>query len=614
MSKFNQFLGTKSEWINRIDELQKLYEMDFEANQPSLKEYEEAKAYYHGDQLPAHTKQVLKARGQIPIVQNVYKMIVDKILGYKSESIQEIKLTGRQEEDKPLANLLNDLLKVFSQQDEYDAEIIKRDKELILGMAVVKLWIEKDMHGDFHISIENIPASSFIVDKYSVEKNARDARRFHRVFNLNADEARFQFGKEVTKDTTQDYDDRVVVIETWLKEVVTDKDGKEWLGFSRYVWNKTDGILAYEPHPFKDREHPFLIMRYQIDDKLQWYGLFRGIKPMQDYVNLAENRMLNMMSSMKLFYEDGAVDNPKEFAENASLDNAIVRVKDGALSQKKMEFVQHNAQITALSQKVQEKLNLTKILSGLNDEALGFGASRQSGVAMQQRQEVGLMGLGEYLKTSDDMDKAIFKKALSFVMHYFTKEQIFKIVDKKVGERYFKINDPQNKDSKIKIGCFDLIYKSQLKQYGREERFTHWSEILKSLSQIRPDLAPAMLPAMLKDTESPVIAEIEEILAQADEQAAKNSEQQAQLQQKQFELEMAKLEAEILETKARAAKYSEQAALTASLTAANKQQTITDDLVDAYTDTKAQITKAKMQSSSPSDKTRTGRMKGMDLR
>ena len=613
MSFFNKFLGTKSEWQNRIDELQKLYEMDFEANQPSLKEYEEAKAYYHGDQLPPDVSQALKARGQIPVVENVYKMIVDKILGYKSESIQEVRLSGRQEEDKALANLLNDLLKVFSQQEDYDAEIIKRDKELILGMAVVKLWIEKDkINGDFHISIENIPASSFIVDKYSVEKNARDARRFHRVFNLNADEARFQFGREITKNETQEYDDRVLVIETWLKEVVKDKDGKEWLGFSRYVWNKIDGILAYEPHPFKDRGHPFIVTRYQIDDKLQWYGLFRGVKPMQDYINLAENRMLNMMSSMKVFFEDGAVDNPKEFIDNAALDNAIVRVKDGALSQKKLEFVQHNAQITALSQKVQEKLNLTKILSGLNDEALGFGATRQSGVAMQQRQEVGLMGLGEYLKTSDDMDKAIFKKALSFIMHYFNKEQIFKIVDKKVGERYFKINDPQNKDSKIKIGCFDLIYKTQLKQFGREERFTHWSEILKSFAQIRPDLAPAMLPAMLKDTESPVTAEIEEILAKADENAAKNSEQQAELQQKQFELEIAKIEAEILETRARAAKYTEQAELTKSLTAANKQQTLTDDLVDTYTDTKAQITKAKMQSST--DKTRTGRMKGMDLR
>ncbi len=77
---------------------------------------------------------------QIAVVENIYKMIVDKILGYKSESIQEVKLSGRQEQDKPLATLLNDLLKFFSQQGGFDSEIIKRDKELVLGMAVVKLW------------------------------------------------------------------------------------------------------------------------------------------------------------------------------------------------------------------------------------------------------------------------------------------------------------------------------------------------------------------------------------------------------------------------------------------------------------------------------------------
>ncbi|WP_258554086.1 hypothetical protein [Helicobacter cinaedi] len=41
-------------------------------------------------------------------------MICDKILGYKIQSLQEIKVSGRQEQDKPLANLLNDLLRVLT--------------------------------------------------------------------------------------------------------------------------------------------------------------------------------------------------------------------------------------------------------------------------------------------------------------------------------------------------------------------------------------------------------------------------------------------------------------------------------------------------------------------
>lgn len=616
MNFLKKLTQKKPSTMKRIDELQKLYDMDFEANQSSLKEYDEAKKYYHGYQLPSDVAAELQHRGQPPIVENIYKMIVDKILGYKSESIQEIKLSGRQEQDKPLATLLNDLLKVFSQQDGFDAEIIKRDKELILGMAVIKLWVEKDIYGDFHISIENIPASSFIVDKYSLEKTAKDARRFHRTINLNADEARLQFGREVSRVENQQYDDRVSVVETWLKEVCVDENGKSFLGFSRYVWNSTDGILAYEPHPFKTREHPFIICRYQIDEKYRWYGLFRGIKPMQDYINLAENRMLNMMSSMKIFYEADAVENADDFVESASLDNAVVKVNQGALSQGKINFVQNQAQIAALSNKVNEKLNLTKILSGLNDEALGFGGTRQSGIAMQQRQEVGLMGLGEYLKTSDEMDKAIFKKALNLIMHYFTKEQVFKIVDKKTGERYFKINDKNDEKTAIKIGCFDLIYKTQLKQFGREERFTHWSEILKSLSQIRPDITANLLPIMLKDTESPVVEDIEEVLAKADESAAKNAEQQGQIQNLQLELQIAQLKADIAETNARAAKYTEQARLAATIADANTAQTTTERLVDIYTDDKAQIQASKTAAASQNarDKTRTGRLKGIDLR
>lgn len=553
-------------------EIQQLFKMDNEAAQVSIKEYKQAKRYYHGTQLPSDVEAGLKRRGQPPITQNIYKVIVDKIMGYKSESIQEINLSGRQEQDKALAELLNDLLKVFSQQEDYDPEIIKRDKELILGMAIVQIWVNDDENGDFHINLQSVPADSFIIDKHSVLNNAKDARRFHKLINMNVDEARFIFGKNVMPQTNQQYDDRVVIIETWIKEAfVDDKTGENYEAFSRYCWNNDNSeFLLYEPQPFKTREHPFVVCKYQVDTKNQWYGLFRSIKALQDYINLAENRILNMMSSMKVFYEEDAVLNADEFAEKAVLDNAVVPVKPGALQQGKLNFVQQQQQIAALSNKVNEKLNLAKILSGLNDEALGMAINRQSGVAISQRKDAGLMGLGEYIKLSDEMDKAIFKKALGYIMHYFTKKQVFKIVDKEIGERYFTINDENNPETKIKVGKFDLIYKTQLKMTGREERFAYWSEMLKSISQIRPDLVPLLLPSVLRDTESPVADEIKRILADADkkaQEAAQNNQSAAQAQ----ELEFQKLAAQIAELQAKAAKYEQQAAVAASVAQNNTQ-------------------------------------------
>ncbi|BAM12820.1 hypothetical protein HCN_1636 [Helicobacter cinaedi PAGU611] len=108
-----------------IYELNTMLTNDSLANDKALKEYKEAKAYYHGHQLAAQELEKLARRWQIPIYENIYKMICDKILGYKIQSLQEIKVSGRQEQDKPLANLLNDLLRCLTHKKTMKKRFIK---------------------------------------------------------------------------------------------------------------------------------------------------------------------------------------------------------------------------------------------------------------------------------------------------------------------------------------------------------------------------------------------------------------------------------------------------------------------------------------------------------
>ncbi|STP14326.1 Portal protein [Helicobacter cinaedi] len=277
--------------------------------------------------------------------------------------------------------------------------------------------------------------------------------------------------------------------------------------------------------------------------KNRWYGLFRDIKPMQDYINFSENRMVNMMGSFKAMFEEDAVSNIEDFIENMSLDNSVVKVRSGALKDGKIQFLQHHADLNALSQKAEQKRALIKILSGLNDESLGVAVNRQSGVAITQRRESGLMGLQDYLKISDDMDRLLCEKILGFVSHYFTQEQVFSIVDKKVGERYFSINS--NESNTIRPCKFDLIFKTQLKTEAKDERFSHWNELLKVISPIRPELVPELLPLMLKDIDSPLIADLEEVLAQAQEAQEQMQQANAPLQEQMQQLEIMKLQAQI---------------------------------------------------------------------
>lgn len=534
-----------------ISELKELYEADKKHNEKSLREYEEAKKYYHGEQLPSSAKQIIQERGQSPIVENIFKLIINKIVGYKAQSISEIKVSGRQEQDKDLANLINDLLKIFSQNRNYNKEIIARDKELIFGLAVVELWIKENANKDYEIELKNLTPNSFLIDRFSQDKNAMDARRFHKKINVSYNEFINKFGKVPYSDniTANKEDTRALIIETWIKENE---------GFSRYIWQE-QGILKYEPKPFKNGKHPFVISKYQMDEKGLWYGIFRDIKPLQDYINFAENRMANMMGSMKAFFEEDAVLNAEEFIQQASFDNAIVKVRSGALKENKFQFIQHHNDIATLSQKANEKRNLAKMLSGLNDEALGLANNRMSANALSQRKETGLMGLQEFLNACDDMDRLIFEKVIYFITHYFEKEQVFKITDEKTGERYFKINANENgtKQNEIKVSEFDLIYKSQLKMQGREERFAYWSEMFKTISSVRPDLISDILPLMLKDTDSPVATEIEEILKAKDE-ALQQAQQPNESEQLKMQLEIEKLSAQIAELQAKAKKYSSQ--------------------------------------------------------
>ncbi len=537
--------------------LQNDFTNDYQKALIANNEFLEAKKYYNGNQLPQDVLNIILERGQTPIVENMFKVIVNKILGYKIESISEIRLSPKQEEDRALSDLLNSLLQVFTQQENYDKSMIERDKNLLIGgLGVIQLWVVEDKNKNIEIDIKAIKPESFIIDYFSTDKNALDARRFHKMLEITEQEAMI-----LLKGTTINYsyannEKIVTIIESWYKEYNEETQDYEW---NRYLWNRSAGVYKSELKPFKNGACPFIVAKLYTDELNNYYGLFRDIKPMQDFINYAENRMGNMMGSFKAMFEEDAVVDVAEFVETMSLDNAIAKVRPNALKDHKIQFMNNQADLSALSQKAEQKRQLLRLLAGLNDESLGMAVNRQSGVAIAQRRESGLMGLQTFLKATDDMDRLIFKLAVSFICEYFTKEQVFKIVDRKLGDRYFKINSGD--DNKIRPLKFDLILKSQLKTESRDEKWNNWNELLKILAPIRPDLVPSLVPLMLNDMDSPITNDVLEAIQNANAMQQQNAEANAPYNQQIQALQIQKLQAEIMELQAKAHKYTEQGAL-----------------------------------------------------
>lgn len=546
-----------------ITQLNDIFKADKDANMRSLLEYKEAINYYHGNQLPQEALMRLEERRQAPIIENIFKMIVNKILGYKIQSVQEIRVFGRTEETKLKANLLQEIVRSFNQSKVYDREIHLRDRDLLFGLGVLELWVVKDSEGNNKITLKHIPTESFIIDKFSTDLNALDATRFHKILNINEAKA-LDLNINVEFDIVES-DKRAMIIETWIKE------SGVW---NRYLWHTIGQIYKYEEMPFKNNTHPFIVSKFQQDNFYSWYGIFRDLKPIQDYINIAENRMANMLGgSVKAFVEESAILDLEEFSDKIADDNVVIRVRDQALRDNKIHFIQHNAEVQALTQKVNEKRNLAKLLSGLNEEALGMATNRQSGVAIAQRRDAGLMGLQIYVMQSDISDRLLYEKFISLVQHYYTREQTFHFTDEKNVERYFNINTDSS--NTIEVGEYDLIYTTQLKQTGREERFAHWTELIKTISQMRPDIITSLLPIMLKDTDSPVVTDIQEVLMQSEKSQEESMQASMQEEQMQKELQIAQLQAQIKELESKALKYQSQANLTNKL--ANEEIDDKDD-------------------------------------
>ncbi|TPH93648.1 portal protein [Helicobacter pylori] len=537
--------------------LQNDFTNDYQKALITNNEFLEARKYYNGNQLPQDVLNIILDRGQTPIVENMFKVIVNKILGYKIESISEIRLSPKQEEDRALSDLLNSLLQVLIQSENYDKAIIERDKNLLIGgLGVIQLWVIEDKDKNIEIDIKALRPESFVIDYFSTDKNALDARRFHKMLEITEQEAMILF-KGITINYNYANNEKIAtIIESWYKEYNEETKSYEW---NRYLWNKSAGIYKSELKPFKNGACPFIVAKLYTDESNHYYGLFRDIKPMQDFINYAENRMGNMMGSFKAMFEEDAVVDVAEFVETMSLDNAIAKVRPNALKDHKIQFMNNQADLSALSQKAEQKRQLLRLLAGLNDESLGMAVNRQSGVAIAQRKESGLMGLQTFLKAADDMDRLIFKLAVSFICEYFTKEQVFRIVDKKLGNRYFKINSSD--DNRIRPLKFDLILKSQLKIESRDEKWYNWNELLKILAPIRPDLVPNLVPLMLNDMDSPITNDVLEAIQNANAERQQNAEANAPYNEQIQALQIQKLQAEIMELQAKASKYEQQGAL-----------------------------------------------------
>lgn len=543
------------------------------------------KRYFKGDQLPADVIAQLQGRDQPIEWENIIKKIGNKIMGLKSLSKQEITASGRQVQDKPVANIVTNVLKASQDNNEWWSHKKRADKDLLLtGVSVMKPIVKelgsRDLLGvkERDIAYYHVPMENAFYDPYFVMPDGSDMRYFHEVRLIEKEELYAYFDAELvdglslaTSETynetttnarlsTVQYSQRVMITYSWYKEFdKLERKNK----FYYAIWGE-GVLLTHKESPYNMKRIPVSVRKVydaDADEPYEFHSIFEDVLPLQDRINYTHLRIANMLGSIKLLFESNAVDDAEEFMEQYEQDSAIVEVNNGTISQQKIKEIKHHNDIAQLMNIIVDKRHQAEEIVGLNNELLGTSMQRLSGYAIENRQNAGMVGLQMFMEASQQQDRDLAFMAVELMNQYINAEQVYKISDDFEADRYFVVNEI-DKDSagavvykegeaqrknKLNIGRYDIILTPAPMSRGSiAERQKNWVEIMKLFAG-NGAMLEKLLPRMLRDIESPVASEVLEMMQQEAQAKAQDPQasQAQQLQQQQLILTLQKMQAEI---------------------------------------------------------------------
>lgn len=541
-----------------------------------------ARAYYNGDQLDSTIKTILSNRGQPEQYENQIAKHNNAILGFKKERNVEIRLFGRQQNDRPAAEMLNALVKAITQVSYYEAQVDAMDDMLSLeGVSVAELRVKAsgdlDRFGREHKDVEaySVDYNEVYLDPFSRAKNYNDdARHLSRCFWIDKEDLyALGFDPDLIKQLTNInyiadlHDDdlyaderireRVLLGYTWYRKY--DKEAKRDKYY--YAFWSDAVILLQNESPYTETDgFPYEVefLNRDFTGEIKYWGLYRDIIPIQDHINYAKLRLQNMLANSKTLVQRNALvdQDIQQFTEEWNMDNATVEVEDI----NGIKEIKQNVQIQQILNIIIDGRNQISELLNANREMLGTANNRMSGVGQERRIETGLVGLKRFTDSCDARDKRILRKMVGLIQQYYDTERVVSIIDEDYAQEFLVMNEAvvnergavdfeMLEDGKVRpmvrnaiqIGKYDLIFTAKPKSSSMSaERLRQNVELMKVLQVTDPSLVKYLVPDILRDSESPSARKIKMIIEQMDDEAKNSPQAQraAQLQEQVAALEL----------------------------------------------------------------------------
>ena len=421
-----------------------------------------------------------------PTIFNAVKYFANRILGFMSSTVNTVKITAQQIEDIPIAAINHDMVNYIYRMNGWDT--VKGQSAitqyLLTGIFCVSCMPVKsgkvDQFGrpQYEIEIENVSVYDIILDPASKKSDYSDARFIHRRMLMTKDEMMLQFPdkhEEIAAlnpgndsvgsdygyhnrftENNYGYTPNNGLYDVVHSVIVDNKQTNDETELDTYsgetnnprkerIWSIYwcgDQILQEKEITYREVRFPYVVYKLHEENiENEFYGIFRGIVPMQKAINSAIIATHRVINTAKKFVAPNAVKDLNKFAEQLSNpDESIIEVDkiEGIIDAFGSQAQEAQNQLLILN----NDINLLREQLGINLAFIGDAPASDSGRKVQIQREASIAALNSIQRRIQQPYRVMGRNICKYISQYYRATQVFNIVERDVAQRWVEINSP----------------------------------------------------------------------------------------------------------------------------------------------------------------------------
>lgn len=443
-----QQLVRKRRWFNA-----------FETNKRrEMKEARESRQYYHDKQWTDDEVERLKKRGQQATVRNRIKRKIDFLVGVEQRLRRDPKAYARTPKHEAAADVATGTIRYAMDINRWEKVSSRCMSDgLISGIGCVFVGIEAQ-----EPVLRPVPVDRFFYDPRSVEPDFSDARYLGLHLWMDVDEAterwpqyRQRLEGMVDANNVQmtgfiseqdhalqwgDFENRRVrIVEFW--ELRARPEGR--FGW-HYCFFTGELYLEGGESPYRgekgEPDCPYVAWSPYVDERGDRYGLIRTMKSIQDEINHASSKFLHRLSSDRMFYDVGTIEDPDELARQMARPDGKVPILGGEWG-KTIGVIDSQVKVQGEAERFQ--MAAAEIENyGPNPGLVGKGegVDGASGRALLAQRDSGMTELSPVFEQHRDWKLRVYRKSWGRCRQAWTAEKFIRVTDDPQAPQHIAIN------------------------------------------------------------------------------------------------------------------------------------------------------------------------------